>query len=276
MRTPGWSTTPASPSTAPPRSGSPGSTRAPWARWPTARSGSRSMPLPIRRAARSTGGCSCPRAGMPMPSGGRPVMCPSRFGIDPSGSWPWTWWTSLAAGAAPAGGGHRRRLWGVGRAAPGAGGARAGLRGPGQGHHQRLPRGGRPQVATYPGRGRRPRPRYRTKRSSLAELVLAAGVSAVKTVAWREGTRGKLRSRFVALRVRPAGVKLRRAVAGGELPVRWLLAEWPADQPQPVKYWLASLPEDTPLQELVRLAKLRWRVEMVFPQLTKGWMGAVG
>jgi hypothetical protein len=74
----------------------------------------------------------------------------------------------------------------------------------------------------------------------------------------------------VALRVRPAGIKLRRAVAGGELPVRWLLAEWPSDQPEPVRYWLANLPDDTALVELVRLAKLRWRIEMVFPQLTKG------
>jgi hypothetical protein len=65
--------------------------------------------------------------------------------------------------------------------------ARAGLRGPGQGHHQRLSGGGGPAVAPYPGRGRRPRPRYRTKRSSLAELVTAAGPAAVKTVAWPEG-----------------------------------------------------------------------------------------
>jgi SRSO17 transposase len=127
-----------------------------------------------------------------------------------------------------------------------------------------------PPGRPYPGRGRRPRPRYRTKRSSLAELVTVAGPSAAKTVAWREGTRGRLRSRFVALRVRPAGVKLRRAVAGGELPVRWLLAEWPADQPEPVKYWLASLPEDTPLVELVRLAKLRWRVEHDYRELKDG------
>jgi hypothetical protein len=79
--------------------------------------------------------------------------------------------------------------------------------------------------------GGRPRPRYRTQRSSLAELVTAAGPAAVKTVAWPEGTRGKLRWRFVALGVGPAGVKLRRAVAGGELPVRWLLAEWPPTSP---------------------------------------------
>jgi SRSO17 transposase len=125
-------------------------------------------------------------------------------------------------------------------------------------------------VVPYGGRGRRPRARYRTRRSSLRELVVAAGPSAAKTVAWREGTRGKLRSRFVALRVRPAGVKLRRAVAGGELAVRWLLAEWPSDQPEPVKYWLANLPEDTALVELVRLAKLRWRIEHDYRELKDG------
>jgi SRSO17 transposase len=127
-----------------------------------------------------------------------------------------------------------------------------------------------PQVAPYAGRGRRPRPRYRAKRSSLRALTLAAGPSAAKTVAWREGTRGKLRSRFVALRVRPAGVKLRRAAGTGELPVRWLLAEWPPDQPEPVKYWLASLPDDTPLHDLVRLAKLRWRIEHDYRELKDG------
>jgi SRSO17 transposase len=126
------------------------------------------------------------------------------------------------------------------------------------------------QAAPYAGRGRRPRPRYRATRSSLAQLVVAAGPAAVKTVAWREGTRGRRRSRFVALRVRPAGVKLRRAAAGGELPVRWLLAEWPQGEPEPVKYWLASLPDDTPLQELVRLAKLRWRIEHDYRELKDG------
>jgi SRSO17 transposase len=118
-----------------------------------------------------------------------------------------------------------------------------------------------PDTAPYAGRGRRPQARYRVKRSSLGALTLAAGPGAAKTIAWREGVRGTLCSRFVALRVRPAGVKLRRAVAGGELPVRWLLAEWPPSAPEPVKYWLSSLPEDTPLVELVRLAKLRWRIE---------------
>jgi SRSO17 transposase len=111
-------------------------------------------------------------------------------------------------------------------------------------------------------------PRYRQHRSSLRQLVLAASAQAATTVAWREGVDGEqLASRFVAVRVRPAGVKLRRATRGGQLPVRWLVAEWPAGEPEPVKYWLANLPETTPLQQLVGLAKLRWRVEHDYREL---------
>jgi SRSO17 transposase len=35
-------------------------------------------------------------------------------------------------------------------------------------------------------------------------------------------------------------------------------------------------PARTSLAELVRVAGIRWAVEMVFSQLTKGWMRAVG
>jgi SRSO17 transposase len=125
-----------------------------------------------------------------------------------------------------------------------------------------------PEQVPYGGRGRPPVARYRQRRSSLRQLVLAPGAQAAATVAWREGANGEqLVSRFVALRVRPAGVRLRRAVKGGELPVRWLVAEWPDGEPEPVTYWLASLPADTPLERLVGLAKLRWRVEHDYREL---------
>jgi SRSO17 transposase len=125
-----------------------------------------------------------------------------------------------------------------------------------------------PELAAYAGRGRPPVPRYRKRRSSLRQLVLAAGEPAATTVAWREGADGEqLTSRFVALRVRPAGIRLRRATRGGQLPVRWLVAEWPDSEPEPIKYWLASLPETTPLEQLVGLAKLRWRVEHDYREL---------
>src|SRR6266568_5755707 len=82
-----------------------------------------------------------------------------------------------------------------------------------------------PEAVSYAGRGRRPVARYRQPRWSLRQLVGAAGERVATTVSWREGADGQqLVSRFVALRVRPAGVRLRRATRGGELPVRWLLA----------------------------------------------------
>ncbi len=125
-----------------------------------------------------------------------------------------------------------------------------------------------PEAVPYAGRGRPPVARYRQRRSSLRQLVLAVGEPAARTVAWRQGADGQqLRSRFVAQRVRPAGVRLRRATGGGELAVRSLVAEWPDGEPEPVAYWLASLPESTPLERLVGLAKLRWRVEHDYREL---------
>jgi SRSO17 transposase len=82
-----------------------------------------------------------------------------------------------------------------------------------------------PKRPAYAGAGRRPAARYRRPFGSLAELALAAGPGAAQEVCWREGTRGAMSSRFLALRVRPANVKLRRADPDGELPLRWLLAE---------------------------------------------------
>jgi SRSO17 transposase len=127
--------------------------------------------------------------------------------------------------------------------------------------------GVRRQMPAYSGAGRPPKPRYRERRSSLKTLALAAGREALETVSWREGSRGKLCSRFLALRVRPANVQLRRAAAEDELPLAWLVCEWPDDADEPIKYWLSNLPANTPLTRLVTLAKLRWRVEHDYREL---------
>ncbi len=119
----------------------------------------------------------------------------------------------------------------------------------------------------YGGAGRPPKQRYRAKRSSLKTLALTAGRQSLKTVSWREGSRGKLSSRFLALRVRPANVQLRRAAGDDELPLAWLLCEWPDGEDEPVKYWLSNLPAETPLKRLVSLAKLRWRIEQDYREL---------
>lgn len=126
-----------------------------------------------------------------------------------------------------------------------------------------------PERPEYRGRGRPPGARYRERPSSLRELALAAGKRAAVGLSWREGTRGRMHSRFLALRVRPANRRLRGAAhaADEELPVRWLLAEWPADKDEPVKYWLSNLAPETELRRLVHLAKLRWRIEHDYREL---------
>jgi SRSO17 transposase len=135
-----------------------------------------------------------------------------------------------------------------------------------------------PTTAPYTGRGRRPRPRYRDKPVSLTQLALTAGQQAGVDLIWRRAIKGLQRSRFLALRVRPAGITPRRQAAaraddaGWELPTRWLLVEWPQGKAEPVKYWLSNLPDNIPLVELVRLGKLRWRVEQDYREL-KGALG---
>jgi SRSO17 transposase len=131
-----------------------------------------------------------------------------------------------------------------------------------------------PVVAPSKPKGRRPRPRYHHQPSSLKELAMAAGQRSCVDLIWRRGSRGLQRGRFLVLRVRPAGVTPRRLArqAGTELPVHWLLVEWPHGKADPIKYWLSSLPESTPLVDLVRLARSRWRVEQDYREL-KGGLG---
>jgi SRSO17 transposase len=126
-----------------------------------------------------------------------------------------------------------------------------------------------PVTPPYQGTGRPPVASYPDKPMTVKELVMRAGRQAARPVSWREGSRPgtarsgfkRMYSRFVALRIRPAGREIRQATKGAELPERWLLAEWPATEPEPVQFWLSSLPSGMPLASLVRLAKLRWRIE---------------
>ena len=130
----------------------------------------------------------------------------------------------------------------------------------------------------------RPPTRYRRTRThqpaSVRALAGALPAAAWQTVRWREGTRGTMQSRFAAVRVRAAHRDDRSA------PPRepeWLLIEWPRGTPEPTKYWLATVPATTPLEELVRLTKVRWRIERDYQELKdelgldhyegRGWRG---
>ncbi len=128
-----------------------------------------------------------------------------------------------------------------------------------------------PELVGFSGLGPHPKPRYRTRPTGLRNHVLAAGHGAAVKVTWREGSRGPMTSTFVALQVRPAGRRpTGRLAADGSLTAVWLLAEWPPEAAEPTDYWLAGLPETIPLAELVRLAKIRWRVEHDYRELKTG------
>lgn len=128
----------------------------------------------------------------------------------------------------------------------------------------------------YKGAGRRPPLIYREAALPLKTHVLAAGRGAVRRVVWRPGSRRRggrarmMRGYFVFLRLRPASLVHRRAVDFGDLPVRWLIAEWPPGEPEPTRYWLSNLPQTTPMRRLVRLAKLRWRIEHDYREIKTG------
>jgi SRSO17 transposase len=133
-----------------------------------------------------------------------------------------------------------------------------------------------PSAPPYTGRGRPPTPRYREEAASLTGLARAAGRRALHQVTWRHGSRknapnptATMRSRFVALRVRPANRDIPRN-PDGSLDECWLIAEWPPGEEEPTDYWLSNLPADTPLRTLVGLAKIRWRIEHDYRELKDG------
>lgn len=129
-----------------------------------------------------------------------------------------------------------------------------------------------PAERVWSGHGRPPTRtglRYPDTARRLAEHVRAAGQAAAVTISWREGSQGVMRSQFVFLQVLPAGHRVARD-PHGTLPQRWLIAQWPDGEPEPIKYWLSSLPDHTDPAQLIRLGKIRWRIEHDYRELKTG------
>jgi SRSO17 transposase len=115
---------------------------------------------------------------------------------------------------------------------------------------------------------------------SAKALALALPRKDWRRVTWREGSNTMLRSRFAAVRVRPA----HRDYEGSKPRVEeWCLIEWPPDEPEPTKYWLSTLPAKTSRCTPVNTAKLRWRIDRNYQDLKqelalgqyegRGWRG---
>src|SRR5262249_49784214 len=137
-----------------------------------------------------------------------------------------------------------------------------------------------------PRKGNTGRPRKLLQRDaknqpvSVKDIALSLPAEAWKKVAWRQGVKQKLQSRFAAFRVRPAHRDYWRSEPH---PEEWLLIEWPAAESEPTKYWLSTLPADTALMELVQMGKHRWIIERDYQELKqelglghyegRGWRG---
>jgi len=99
-----------------------------------------------------------------------------------------------------------------------------------------------------------------------------------RPVSWREGSAGQLSGRFAARRVQVAPTQRRDHLD----PEEWLIVQ-DAEAPGDRRFWLSSLPADTPLEDLVRHVKGRYRVEQDYRELKqevglakfegRGWRG---
>jgi SRSO17 transposase len=115
---------------------------------------------------------------------------------------------------------------------------------------------------------------------SAKDLALALPKAAWQDISWRPGSARTMRSRFAAVRVRPAHRDYRKAEPHAE---EWLLMEWPKGEAEPAKYWLSTVPAGTKLKDLVKLAKHRWIIERDYEELKqelglnhyegRGWRG---
>ena len=90
-----------------------------------------------------------------------------------------------------------------------------------------------------------------------------------RSVSWRQGTRGALKARFAAVRVRIAdgppqriGDKGQQHLPGEEV---WLIGERRTSGER--KYYLANLPPETNLRRLAAIVKARWICEQAHQQL---------
>ena len=111
-----------------------------------------------------------------------------------------------------------------------------------------------------------------------AELAKTLPKRSWRTITWRDGTNTPLSSRFQRVRCRAAGDGTTSAE-----PEEWLLVEWPEGEKEPTKFWLSTLSETMPLNRMIDLTMMRWRIERDYHELKqevglghfegRGWRG---
>jgi hypothetical protein len=206
-------------------------------------------PTPAPEGGRSsTGSCTCPGSGPRIrPAAGPPGSRP-RLSSGPSRSWPSSCWSApWTPGFRPPG--DRRR---GPRRRPGAAARFLEDHGLSNVLAVKCTEPLRPAAGPVPA----------------TAAQLAAEVPVAQWVACRAGQGAKGRRLHDWTRV-----ELAAPTAAGL--ARWLLIRR-SRADRELAFYACSGPATTSLVGLVRVAGTRWAIEMVFPQLTKGWMGAVG
>ena len=120
------------------------------------------------------------------------------------------------------------------------------------GEHQPAPAGQRP--------GKHVKRDARHKPLAVLDVARAVPPQSWRTVSWRDGTKGRLSSRFARVRVRAANEDLARQE-------EWLLIEWPHGEAEPRHYWMSTLGEKTSFRKLVFNAMGRWMIERDYEEL---------
>jgi SRSO17 transposase len=102
-----------------------------------------------------------------------------------------------------------------------------------------------------------------------AKLAEGRVKKSFRRLTWREGSQGKMSSRFAFVRVKTMhddGVPL------SERETQWLIIEWPEGDAGPSKFVLSTLPRRMTKKQIVRILKERWRTERMYQDL-KGELG---
>jgi SRSO17 transposase len=122
-------------------------------------------------------------------------------------------------------------------------------------------------IAGPPRRGRPHKTLIPDAEAVAAEVMLAK--ASWQRIRWRRGTKGPLRAKFAAMRVRVAdGPTVRlQGRTGQHLPGDevWLVGEHRSSDER--KFYLSNLPPDTTLKQLAALIKARWVCEQAHQQL---------
>jgi SRSO17 transposase len=122
-----------------------------------------------------------------------------------------------------------------------------------------------PRRRRAPGRPRK-HPVPSVKSVAAREMIGSLDGRKWRSISWRRGTKGPLRARFCAVRVKVAdGPKISRAqhLPGDE--ELWLVAEKRAKGE--IKYHLSNLPASALLRDLARVIKARWACEQPHQQM---------